>query len=131
MVDVTITLVRLAFVAAVLTVALEQIFDTTFYQKYFGKGLDGKGSRFLKNFELRPWVSTVVGIFLAFGFNMTALQSGLGSEFVTASGTIGADAQIVDKVLTGLIIGGGTKTIKKLAKQFASAQKSIQGKTGP
>ena len=46
MADAIATLVRLAFVAAILTVALEQIFDTRFYQKYFGKGLDGKGSRF-------------------------------------------------------------------------------------
>jgi len=29
-------------------------------------------------------------------------------------------------ILTGLIIGGGTKSIIKIAKQFASAQKSIK-----
>jgi len=125
MVDVTITLIRLAFVAAVLTVALEQIFDTPLYQKYLGKGLNGEGSRFMKNFELRPWISTIGGMFLAFAFGLTALQSGLGSEFINAE-TIGTEAEIVDKVLTGLIVGGGTKTIKKLANQFVSTQKSIQ-----
>ena len=86
--------------------------------------MDGKGSRFLKTFELRPWISTSGGLFIAFGFGLTALQSGLGSEFIT-SGTINADAEIIDKVLTGLIVGGGTKTIKKLANQFVATQKSI------
>lgn len=126
MIDVTITLVRLAFVAAVLTVALEQVFDTKLYQKYLGKGLDGEGSRFFRTFELRPWISTAVGIFLAFGFELKALASGLGPEFINTTGTAAAEAEIVDKILTGLIIGGGTKTIKNLAKQFAAAQKGIE-----
>ena len=126
MVDVIITLLRLAFVAAVLTIALEQIFDTKIYQQYLGKGLDGEGSRYCRNFELRPWISTAVGIYLAFAFQMKALESGLGSEFINTSGTIYADAAIVDMILTGLIIGGGTKSIKKIAKQFVAAQKSIK-----
>lgn len=48
MADVMLTLVRLAFVATILTVALEQIFDTRFYQKYFGKGLNGTGTEPLR-----------------------------------------------------------------------------------
>ncbi len=130
MVDVTTTLVRLAFMAAVLTIALEQIFETRLYQKYFGKGLDDKGSIFFKSFELRPWLSSGVGIFLALGFQMKALESGLGPDFISTSSSISENAEIVDMILTGLIIGGGTKTIKKLAKQFAAARNDIQGKTG-
>jgi len=134
MLDLTMTLVQLAFVATVLTVALEQIFDTNLYQKYLGKGLDGqdtKDSRFFKSFELRPWLSTAVGIFLAFSFGMTAIESGLGSEFMTPPGDTGAEAKMVDMVLTGLIIGGGTKTIKKIAKRFReTTQEAVQQGTG-
>ncbi len=130
MVDVTITLLRLAFVAAVLTVALQQIFDTKLYQKYLGKGLDGEGSRYCRNFELRPWISTAVGIYLAFAFQMKALASGLGAEFMKTTGGVCDEAAIVDMILTGLIIGGGTKTIKNLAKQFAAAEKGIKDAKG-
>jgi len=80
MVDITLTLIRLTFVATVLTIALEQIFDTKLYQNYLGKGLDGKGSRFFTTFELRPWISSAVGIFLALSFEMKALESGLGER---------------------------------------------------
>jgi len=126
MVDVTVTLVRLAFVAAVLTAALQQIFDTKLYQKYLGKGIDGEGSIYCKNFELRPWISSAVGIYLAFAFQMKALASGLGPEFITPSAGTFDEAAIVDMILTGLIIGGGTKTIKKLANQFAATQKGVK-----
>lgn len=116
----------MAFVAAVLTVALEQIFDTKLYQKYLGKGLDGNGSHLFKHFELRPWISTAVGIFLAFVFEMKAIESGLGSDFINPTGNAVADAAIVDMLLTGLIIGGGTKTVYKLGKQFADTQKKLK-----
>ena len=56
--DVITTLVQLAFVATILTVALEQIYDTNLYQKYLGKGLDGRESKLFKSFDLRPWIAT-------------------------------------------------------------------------
>ena len=122
--DVVLTLFRLTYVATIMTVALEQIFDTRFYQKYFGKGENGEGSRFFTNFELRPWIAAAVGVFLAFGFKFRALESGLGD--VDGSGTfLGNEAATVDMFLTGVIIGGGTKTIKKIAKMFSSAQAEI------
>jgi len=126
MADVMLTLVRLAFVATILTVALEQIFDTRFYQKYFGKGLNGTGSRYFTEFELRPWISTLVGILIAFSFEIQAISTGLGSEFLSASGGHNPEAQLVDMVLTGLIIGGGTKSVKKIAKQFSATQQAVQ-----
>jgi len=126
MVDVTVTLVRLTFVAAVLTAALQQIFDTKLYQKYLGKGIDGAGSVYCRNFELRPWISSAVGIYLAFAFQMKALSSGLGPEFITPSSGTFDEAAIVDMVVTGLIIGGGTKTIKKLANQFAATRTGVK-----
>ncbi len=124
MLDIGLTLVRMTFIAVFMAVALEQIFDTKLYQKYLGKGLNGEGSKFFQMFELRPWLSSALGIFIAFSFNITALESGLGSEFMSETGY---DAQILDMILTGLIIGGGTKTIKKLANNFYSAQKDIIG----
>ncbi|TDI83999.1 MAG: hypothetical protein E2O78_07180 [Caldithrix sp.] len=122
--DVIKTLTQLAFTAIILTVALEQIFDTNLFQKYLGKGLDGKGSKFLTSFDLRPWIATAVGIFLAFGFKMQAVKSGLGIADV--EGFLGAEAEIVDMLLTGLIIGGGTKTIVKIAKRYGTTRSEIQ-----
>lgn len=127
--DVFTTLVQLAFVATVQTVALEQIFDTRLYQKYLGWGEDGKGSRFFSRFELRPWISSAVGIFLAFAFQLQALKFGLGKggdDVELVSKLIGTAAGDVDMALTGLIIGGGTKAIKKVVRQFGETRKDIQ-----
>ena len=122
--EVIKTLTQLAFMAIILTVALEQIYDTNLYQKYLGKGLDGKGSKFFKSFDLRPWIATAVGLFLAFGFQIRALQAGLGID--NAKGFLGAEAETVDMFLTGLIIGGGTKTIIKIAKRYGVTKREIE-----
>ena len=127
--DVVLTMVQLTFVATVQMVALEQIFDTKLYQNYLGWGEDGKGSHFFSRFELRPWISSAVGIFLAFAFQLQALKFGLGKggdDMVLVSELIGESANQVDMVLTGLIIGGGTKAIKKVVKQFGEARKEIK-----
>ena len=127
MLNVSLTLVQLAFVATVLTVALEQIFDTKLYQEYLGKGLEGEnGSKFFSNFEVRPWISTGIGIFLAFSFHLHAIKSGLGSEYLASIGGSSQDSEIVDMILTGLIIGGGTKSVKKIASQFAATKDAIK-----
>lgn len=112
--DVITTLLRLTFMAIILTVALEQIYDTNLYQKYLGKGLDGKGRKFFKSYDFRPWIATAVGLFLAFGFKIQVLQAGMGID--KAEGFLGTEAEAVDMFLTGQIIGGGTKTIVKITK---------------
>ncbi len=128
MLDVTITLVQMAFVATILTVALEQIFDTRLYQRFLGKGIDGNGSVFFKTFELRPWISTASGIFVAMTFELQAITIGLGEAYlgsVNHAGAVVDDVKIVDMVLTGLVIGGGTKSVKKVANMFAQARQEI------
>ena len=126
--DVIKTLTQLAFVAIILTVALEQIYDTNLYQKYMGKGLDGKGSKFFKSSDLRQWIATAVGLFLAFGFKIQAIQAGMGID--KAEGFLGTEAGAVDMFLTGLIIGGGTKTIVKIAKRYGVTKREIESSVG-
>ena len=67
-----------------------------------------------------------VGIIIAFSFKIQAINTGLGSEFLSASGGHNPEAQLVDMVLTVLIIGGGTKSVKKIAKQFSATQQAVQ-----
>jgi len=119
--DIAITLLRLAFVSIVLMVALEQIFETKLYQKYLGKGENGDGSKIFKHFELRPWLSMLAGVIIAFKFGLTCLSAGLGPAFISAS----QDANQIDMFLTGLIIGGGTKPIKKIYKESMSFKKEM------
>jgi hypothetical protein len=129
MLDVTITLVQMAFVATILTVALEQVFDTRLYQRFLGKGIDGNESVFFKGFELRPWISTAAGIFVAITFELQAISIGLGQGYlgsVNHAGAVVDDVKIVDMVLTGLVIGGGTKSVKKVANMFAQARQAIE-----
>ena len=125
MIDVTVTLVQLAFVATLMTVALEQIFDTRLYQKYLGKGLDGAGSVYFRDWELRPWISTAAGVAIAVVFRIRAIESGLGSEFLASAASHGGEAALIDTILTGVIIGGGTKSIKKVARRLASTQSPV------
>lgn len=126
MVDVTVTLIQLAFVSVIMTVALEQVFDTRLYQNYLGSGPDGKGSVLFKDLELRPWIATIIGIFLSFCYQLQAIKFGLGDEFLGKASALNENAKIVDMLLTGLIIGGGTKSIKKIANRLAGVQGTIK-----
>ena len=119
MVGVPVTLVGLAFVSAVQTVALEQIYDTTLYRKFLGKGLEGQGSLLLKNFALRPWISTATGIWLALEFELGAISAGLGVN----PQVLPEMSYTADNILTGLIIGGGTKAVKSVWKKWETIRK--------
>lgn len=124
------TLIQLAFVAAVQTAALEQIFATRLYQKYLGKGIDGGGSVYCTGFELRPWISSAAGIFLAWMFDLNALVAGLGMNYADLVAVKGTAALSVDMVFTGLIIGGGTKAIKKIAKDLGNTRTNVKTALG-
>jgi hypothetical protein len=129
MANLLIVLTKLAFVATVLTVALEQIFDTRFYQKWLGKGIDGTPSRFFQVFELRPWISSAVGVFLAWKLQLAAIAEGTSAAYIPIPDGLESvpDVLAIDFILTGLIIGGGTKAVKKVAKQFAATKKDLTG----
>lgn len=116
---VPVTLVGLAFVSAVQTVALEQVYDTKMYTKFLGKGLEGQGSILLKDFEIRPWISTATGIWLALEFKLGAITYGLGVDPTTIAGA----SFTADNILTGLIIGGGTKAVKNVWKKWEVIKK--------
>lgn len=120
--NVPLTLLGLGFVMAMQTVALEQIYDTKLWRRYLGKGDDGSGSRLFSQFELRPWVSTAVGIYLAYVFKFQCIAYAYGID----PSQMPPSAQYVDIILTGLIIGGGTKALKKLSKIYAE-NKTIAG----
>ena len=109
--DIILTFSQLAAVAAVMTVALEQIFETRLYQSLFGKGVDGNPSKWAPaSFELRPWISIAVGILVAYYAEGMAIMKMLGQEYATmVEGQLGPDGVHVDFILTGLILGGGTK----------------------
>lgn len=133
------TLVKLAFVATVQTVALEQIFDTRLYQYYLGKGPDGQGSRFFRHFELRPWISNAVGLLVAFKWELQCIGEGLKAGYLDVwpqvSGNYPSvldypDVMLVDMVFTGLVVGGGTKAIKKIAKRFAESRTELKQTLG-
>ena len=111
---------ELAFISAILTVALQQIFDTDIYRSFTKKiselcpklfSITNKdGSK--KNRDLKPWISSLIGIYIAFAFNIQALYSGLN---VQNPGQVNCLPKWVDLVFTGIIIGGGTKSLKNLA----------------
>ena len=112
----------LTYVAVGQTVALEQIFDTQLYQKWLGFGPDGKGSRLFSKFELRPWISAAVGLFISFRYGLQFVAPAIPKLLPP-----GAEGLLVDMIITGLIIGGGTKAIKGIAKQFGDASREIKG----
>lgn len=126
--DVLTNFIQLAWVSALSTGALQVIYDTRFYQINFGKGPDGEGnntSRFFKRYELRPWIALALGVFLAYQFTLTAMIDGLGIDLATLVAVSGETAVHVDKILTGISISGGCKTIKFIASSFADARKDI------
>ena len=128
--DVLLTLTQLAYVSAVVAAGLEVLFETKLYQAYLGKGLNGDGSKFFTSFELRPWIAIAVGICVAWQFDLCAIIEGLNislPEFAALSGTDSVDRiNAIDRVLTGIVIGGGAKSIKALAKSFASTRKEAK-----
>ena len=112
---VPMTLIGLAFVATVQAVALELVFETPLYKRLLGKAADGQGV------ELRPWLSLAVGLGLAFSFNLQAIAYGLAIDPAQLS----ANGVWLDKVLTGFIIGGGTKAVKKVWKRWDATRDAI------
>jgi len=116
--------VELAFVAIAISVALEQVFDTRWWQKNMGKGIDGQPSRWLPNFELRPWVATAIGMILAYAFGLQFIKMGL--NIIPETGPWWTWGNDLDKVLTGLILGGGSKAVIKFARRFATTSKDIK-----
>ena len=126
--DVLTTLVQLAWVSALATASLEVVFQTRFYQINFGKGPEGMGnhtSRFFNTYELRPWLSVALGVFMAYQFGMMAISEGLGIDVADLLQLQGPVAIHADYILTGVAIGGGSKTIKAIAKNFSSTRKEL------
>ena len=123
--DVAETLIQLLWVASVSTAALQVVFDTNLYKVWLGKGLDGNGSKWFKTFELRPWLSMALGVYLAYAFEMTAIIEGLGINLEDLLAVKSEASVHADLILTGVSIGGGTKTIKAIAKNFASGRKEV------
>jgi len=116
-------LIQLYVIAFTLTVVLQQLFDTDAYKAVLGKGLNGQPSRFLPGLELRPYFATAVGIFVACAAELELLSQGLGVDM--ASGWLGGAGPVFDWILTGILLGGGAKTVKKLAKGVAGARSEI------
>ena len=114
---------ELAFISAILTVALQQIFDTDIYRSFTKKISKLCPNYFsvknnddsTKDRDLRPWISSLIGIYIACAFNIQALHSGLN---VQNPGQVNFFPEWIDLIFTGIIIGGGTKTIKNLANSF-------------
>ena len=123
-------LVQLAYISALEVAVLQVIFDTPLYQSLFGKGKDGEGSRYFSQAEMRPWIAMALGITTAYMFHLTALVGGLGINLDDLLAVSGEAAVHFDRVLTGIAIGGGAKTIKAIAKNFASTRKELQKQLG-
>lgn len=113
------TLGVLILIAAGQTVALEQIFDTPWYRKWFGWGEDGKGSRLFKTFELRPYISTALGIYICW------LKDIQFPGPAISTGSHDADAALFGVIFAGFLVGGGTKGIKKMMKDAAGTAQEV------
>jgi len=119
-----LTLMQLGFIIALITVALEVPFSTNLFKKYLGNGVNGDGEgEFFKGFELRPWISMAVGLLVAFFFHIQAIKTGLGSEFLGKD--LSTDAVIIDQFLTGLVLGGGPKTLKAFGRIIKETKKGL------
>lgn len=107
-------LLIIATIGVCLNVALEQIFQTRLYQAYLGKGLDAPTSKFFSNFDLRPWIAMGCGITLAFGFNLQYFASSLAIDPTALPGS----SNMLDQILTGLLVSGGAKTYQTVKKRL-------------
>jgi len=116
-------LIQLYLISAAMTVALEQVFDTDAYHRLLGKGINGEPSRWLPGVELRPYFATLAGIFVACAAQLELLSQGLGVDM--ASGWMSGAGQVFDWILTGVVLGGGSKTIKRLAKGVTTARTEL------
>ena len=67
-----------------------------------------------------------LGILTAYWFNMLAISEGLGINLADLVELQGGRAVHLDRILTGIAIGGGAKTIKAIAKNFQSTRKELQ-----
>lgn len=124
--DVLTNFVQLAYISALEVAVLQIIFDTPLYQSLFGKGKNGEGSRYFSQAEMRPWIAMALGTTTAYLFHLTALSDGLGANLEDLIAVSGEAAVHFDRVLTGIAIGGGAKTIKAIAKNFAATRKDLQ-----
>ena len=113
-------LIQLYAIAVLLSIALEQVFDNGLYQRLLGKGVNGKPSLLFPAAELRPYIATAVGVLVAFAAQLQALASVLQVDM--ASGGLGTWGAVLDRILTGVLLGGGAKTVKKLAKGLTQAR---------
>jgi len=112
-------LTKLAFISAILTVALEQIFDTDIFDS-FNKNVS-------KTRDFRPWISSFIGILIAYTFDIRALHLGLGLEINDTNLHLSElFRRFIDNFFTGIVIGGGTKTIKKTFKYLVPDSKKKQ-----
>lgn len=57
------------------------------------------------NSELKPWITAAVGVLLAFGFQLAAFTEVLGMAPIHP---------MVDYVLTGFVLGGGSNYLHDL-----------------
>jgi len=120
-------LAQLYALSIVLTIALEQVFDTQLFHRLLGKGTvkDGvvKPSVFLPYAEVRPYIASLVGIGVALIAHLEVLRSILNVDM--ASGGLGEAGLYVDRVLTGIFLGGGAKTVKRVAKAVTTAREQV------
>jgi len=126
--DALVALAQLYALAIVLTIALEQVFDTDLYHSLVGKGVtkpDGTHvpSRFLPDVELRPYIATAAGIAIAIMAHLQILRAVLGVDM--GDGAFGQAGAYVDRVITGIFLGGGAKTVKRLAKAVSEAKADL------
>ena len=133
MAAVLTTLVQLAFMSSVLSVGLEQIFKTQLYQHYLGKGPLGEGSRFFTHFELRPWISLAAGLYMSIVFETMLIAQGTRAKYLEQWDSSRFESFfeypeviVVDILLTGLVLGGGSGAIKMLAKRFMETRGELQ-----
>lgn len=120
--------------SVLLYTALQVVFNTRLYRVWLGDGLNGQGSRWCKNGELRPWISMAVGVLLAnslgldvfsylININISEAAAGMKASGIHLLGFKGT--MILCQVLTGLTLGGGPKAIIAASRAFGDAKNAI------
>lgn len=123
--DMFYSLMMLAFLATFQTIALEIVFENQLYKHFFGSGLDGNGSKYFSPWDIRPYVSIAVGLFISFAFQVQLIKIGFPTLEANPN-FMGNYGSQVDMILTGLMIGGGTQKVKAFFNSLKDTAKDAR-----
>tara|TARA_R110000765_G_scaffold238069_1_gene340729 strand:+ start:20 stop:505 length:486 start_codon:yes stop_codon:yes gene_type:complete len=117
---------------------IQWLIDTPFFKKRIGAKA-GEGNKFWARFDVRPWLSVSLGLFIAWSFHLNFALYLLGLTEPHYVHGIAARAEVTGlanifqpdmvifftEVMTGIAIGAGPKFFIGLSKTFASTRDAV------